>query len=246
MIRSTHELKGYSVNALDGEVGEVKDFLFDDREWVIRYITVGAGGWLTGRKLLLRPDCLEKPRWANRTFPVRMKRKEVEDSPTIAMDEPVSRRHEIELHKYYSWQPYWGPPMVPGPTGIPPSVEVEDVGEEEGDPHLRSAQEVIGYGVKDDQGDAGKVTDLLVDDGAWAIRYLVIGLGGTIFTDKEVLLSPDWTEYVSWSEKAVKIDLKRKSLEQSPAYDPAEPVNRQLEIRLYDYHGRPRYWKPID
>ena len=70
MIRSAHELKGYSVNALDGEVGEAKDFLFDDRKWVIRYMVVGAGGWLTGRRLLLRPDCLGKPRWAKRNFPI--------------------------------------------------------------------------------------------------------------------------------------------------------------------------------
>ncbi|MEO8921887.1 MAG: PRC-barrel domain-containing protein, partial [Caldimonas sp.] len=33
-------------------VGHVKDFYFDDEEWVVRYLVVDTGGWLSSRKVL--------------------------------------------------------------------------------------------------------------------------------------------------------------------------------------------------
>jgi len=32
-------------------------------------------------------------------------------------------------------------------------------------------------------------------------------------------------------------------VEQSPKYDPSTPVNREYEVRMYDYYGRPVYWE---
>jgi hypothetical protein len=29
-------------------------------------------------------------------------------------------------------------------------------------------------------------------------------------------------------------------------FDPAVPVNRAYELRLYDYYGRPKYWAQVD
>jgi hypothetical protein len=57
------------------------------------------------------------------------------------------------------------------------------------------------------------------------------------------LIPPDWIERVSWEKSKVQIDLPRHLIENCPEYDPAAPVNRQYEEQLYDYYGRPKYWK---
>jgi len=43
-------LKGYTVEASDGKIGVVRDFLFDDQSWKIRWLVLDAGSWLPRRK----------------------------------------------------------------------------------------------------------------------------------------------------------------------------------------------------
>lgn len=59
MLRATHELKDYSIGATDGAVGHVKDFYVDDDAWVIRYLVVETGSWLSSRPVLIsRLGCI--------------------------------------------------------------------------------------------------------------------------------------------------------------------------------------------
>jgi hypothetical protein len=37
----------------------------------------------------------------------------------------------------------------------------------------------------------------------------------------------------------------REMVENSPEFDPSATVNREYELRLYDYYGRPKYWSKI-
>jgi len=60
---------------------------------------------------------------------------------------------------------------------------------------------------------------------------------------KKVLVSPGWIERVSWADRKVYVELTREIIKESPEYDPSAPVNRRYEERLYDYYGRPRYWR---
>jgi len=56
-------LYGDKLAASDGEIGQVKDFYFDDQNWVMRYLVVDTGSWLSGRKVLISPPCLwQSPR----------------------------------------------------------------------------------------------------------------------------------------------------------------------------------------
>ena len=43
MLRSVKNLEGYAIGGTDGEIGHAKDFYFDDRAWVVRYLVVDAG-----------------------------------------------------------------------------------------------------------------------------------------------------------------------------------------------------------
>ena len=50
MLRSMKELEGYAIRAIDGTIGHVQDFYFDDDSWVIRYFVVDTGSWLSGQR----------------------------------------------------------------------------------------------------------------------------------------------------------------------------------------------------
>jgi sporulation protein YlmC with PRC-barrel domain len=243
MLRSVKDLQGYKILATDGEIGRAHEFYFDDENWVIRYMILDTGKWLPGRRVLVSPVALGQPDWSSRLLPVVLSREQIENSPPISEDEPVSRQHEIDLIKYYDWPTYW--PV--SPIGAPPegvmgrASDEMKTEEEKGDPHLRSTREVSGYHIEASDGEIGHVEDFIVDDDSWIIRYLIIDTRN-ILPGKKVIISPQWVKKVNWEESYVQILLSRESVKQSPEYDPSQPVNREYEENLYDYYGRPKYW----
>jgi hypothetical protein len=253
MFLSVKNLSNYTIEATDGTIGHVHSFLFDDQNWAIRYLVVDAGTWLLGRKVLVAPAALGKPEGQMEVFPVGLTREQVKGSADIDTEKPVSRQQEIELHKYYNWAPYWvgtfGPtgildaPVVPGVNtqgkeSQPASVEAK----EETDPHLRSTKEVLGYKIHAEDGQIGHVEDFIVHVDDWIIRYMVVDTRSWL-PGRKVMISPDWwIKDISWADSEVVVDVTRDLIEGSPEFDPAYPVNREYETRLYDYYGRPKYW----
>jgi hypothetical protein len=57
MLFARNDLFGCQVAATDGGVGTVRDFLFDDQNWKVRWI-VDTGHWLPGRKVLIHPSAI--------------------------------------------------------------------------------------------------------------------------------------------------------------------------------------------
>jgi len=249
MLRSIEGLQGYTIFAKDGEIGKVHEFYFDDQTWVIRYLVGDTGNWLVGRRVLISPLALGQPDWAAHTLPVGLTKKQVEDSPHISTDQPVSRQMEEELHTYYGWAPYWrGATPLGGMGGLAVAQmiagtkeEESETKEKEGDPHLRSTREVIGYYIQARDGEVGHVEDFIADDEYWYIRYMVVDTRNWL-PGKKVLVAPAWVEGVNWAENKVFVDLLRETIKHCPEYDPSAPVNREYEVRLYDYYGRPKYW----
>ncbi|MGD2245276.1 MAG: PRC-barrel domain-containing protein [Candidatus Aminicenantes bacterium] len=245
MLRSLNELFGYSIAAVDGDLGKVHDFLFDEILWIARYLVVDTGGWLPGKKVLLVPSSLGEPDWKTQTFPVNLNKEMVENSPEIAEDMPVSRQHEIELHKHYRWIPYWTVGVRVGEV-VPPSAAKEEKKEEEtdkkeGDPYLRSIREVTGYHIHATDGDIGHVEDFIADVRTWMVRYMVVDTKNWL-PGRKVLVAPDWIDRISWPDSKVQVDLSREKIKNSPEFNPSEPINRKYEERLYDFYGRPKYW----
>lgn len=58
-----------------------------------------------------------------------------------------------------------------------------------------------------------------------------------------MLVSPLWVDDVSWADNLVTVDMTRAKIENSPEYDPGQPVNRVYEEKLFDYYMRPKYWR---
>ena len=59
-LRSAVSIKGYNVEASDGTVGVVADFLIDGGTWVIRKIAVECGHWYAGKKVVISTDKVSK------------------------------------------------------------------------------------------------------------------------------------------------------------------------------------------
>jgi hypothetical protein len=55
-------------------------------------------------------------------------------------------------------------------------------------------------------------------------------------------VSPAWLEAVAWVSKKVHVDLPRDVIKGSLGFDPSASVDREYEVTLYDYYGRPKYW----
>src|SRR5687767_10499755 len=107
MLRSVNSLRGYAIQATDGEIGHVDQFYFDDGTWTIRYLVADTGGWLIGRRVLISPIALGDTDWQEQRLHVKLTRSQVENSPDIETDKPVSRQQEVGYFQYYGWPYYW-------------------------------------------------------------------------------------------------------------------------------------------
>lgn len=249
MLRSVKEVFGYVLDARDGEIGRCKDFLFDDRAWTIRYMVADTGRWLPGRKVLVSPIALGEPEWRSRLFPVRLTKRQIEGAPSLEEDAPVSRQYEIRWTRYYGWPYYWTGSALWGTSPYPNALRLqqelteaaENKSLEDGDPHLRSAKEVTGYNLQATDREIGHVEDFILDDETWTLRYMVVDTRNWL-PGRKVLLAILWIDSVDWAGQKVSVDLDSDRIRNSPKFDPSEPVNREYEVQLYDFYGRPAYW----
>jgi hypothetical protein len=258
MLRAVNDLKGCTIHATDGDIGEVVEFYFDDDNWTVRYLIADTGRWLPGRKVLLSPVALGKVDWDSKRLHVAMTKKQVENSPDIDTAKPVSRQHEMAYYNYYNYPYYWNGPYLWGPASYPRGVvapsatgiaansiekELAAATEpaESGDVHLHSTKEVTGYYVEANDGDMGHVDDFIIDDENWTVRYLVVDTRNW-WPGKKVLVSPEWIQHVSWSDSRVYVDLSRQTIQDSPEYAGPGSIDRDYETRLHGHYGREGYW----
>jgi hypothetical protein len=248
MLLTTSALKNHEIRAADGRIGSIRDLLFEDSQWAVRWLVLDLGTWLTGKRVLLSPEALRGADPVQRLLETDLTRAQIEAAPHESEDLPVSRQQEIRLTSYYGWNPYWGPLAMPGTAAYLPLGEaMEPVPamapeEPKGDPHLRSAKEITGYRLHALDGEIGHVEDLLIEVPGWAIRYVLVDTRNW-WPGKTVLMSPGWIAEVSWAEREVRVDMSRHEIEQAPEYDPNLPIERGYEERLYGHYGRPGYWR---
>jgi len=251
MLRNAKDLHGFAIRATDGELGTVDEFYFDDETWAIRYLTVETGGWLGGRTVLISPISVVHTDWQAKQLDVSLTKKQVENSPDIDTHQPVSRQHEAAYNQYYGYPYYWGGPYLWGPAYYPAGLTapitavaespVDKTRSDSADSHLRSTEAVNGYSIEAADGEIGHVDGFIVDDEAWAIRYIEVATKNW-WPGKKVLVSPAWIERVSWTESRVYPGLTREAIQNAPEYVESKPITREYENGLYFHYGRPPYW----
>lgn len=247
LIKAT-TLNGYKLDSLDGEIGQVDEFYFDDQHWVVRYLVANAGNWLTDRLVLISPYALKSIDVKAQHIGIDLNKQQIEESPPLNSDKPVSRQFEEAYYGYYGWPLYWAGPYM---WGYSPYIErgrqpwIASFEEQIGwDPHLRSTDDVNGHHLQATDGDIGHIEDFIIDDETWAIRYLVIATQNW-WPGKKVLVSPRWIERISWDDSTVFINLPRETIRQSPEYNEDSILDRDYELRLHQYYERPAYWDDL-
>jgi hypothetical protein len=224
MLQSIKLLGGKKRAASDDDIGHVKDFYFDDQDWVVRYVVADTGSWLPGRQVLISPHAFEQLEQTGKTLRVNLTRKQIENSPSIEEHKPVSRQYEEEYYSHYGWPQYWmgdglwgssGVPMLKPPpiplTSKPGSAVSPQL--ERPDAHLRSARAVNGYHFQTAKGIIGHVCDFMIDAQSWVIDQLVIKTGHRL-TGPEVLVPTKDVRRISYEDSTVFADSARDVAEQ--------------------------------
>lgn len=233
MLHLVKDIKGLSLCAAGHDVGNVRDILFDDLTFTVRYFVVKTGGWLSGRDVLISPTAITGVHPEKAILETYLTQQQIEKSPPLVLNPPVSRQYEELLHDYYSWSPYWGAGMVPsfGAFEVPPAsprTEWQSLSEEKrsqleklntGDSHLQSVNEVEDYMLHAPDGDVGHVKDFLVDINDWQVKYLVVETGHW-FSSRRVVVARRWIQDINWAGQDIGVILARADIENTPPYDP--------------------------
>jgi hypothetical protein len=228
---------GYDIEATDGAIGTVSDFLFDDTNWTLRWLVVD-NTWLRNRKLLLHPSAIGTIADERRALTVTLSKAQIENSPTIRHDQPVSRQMQLSLDHYFAVTPLWegggnfGEGAIASRRGAPPHHGQPPMGSSDGDvlhrdepdPHLRSVAAVTGYHIHAKDGAIGHVENLIIDGSCWVIQYLVVDTRN-FWPGRHVLLSPHAVTEVDWLRLEVRLNLSRESVRASPEWNGTLPMS---------------------
>ena len=225
MLRSIKESYGHKLEALDGEIGRLKSFYFDEQNWAVRYLIAETGTWLTSRQVLISPLALSNTSLAGGITKVNLTRKQIEDSPTLEWHKPVSRRFEEEYYRYYGWPCYWQGGGLWGMSGFPileppakpfpgKPAALSDAQPERADVRLWSTLAVNGYNIEASDGIIGHVCDFMFDARSWSIGQLVVKSGHRL-SGKEMMIPTSAVGRIDYEGSTMFINLTGQAVEQS-------------------------------
>src|SRR5271165_291367 len=103
----TDDVTGYHVEATDGELGHLVDFIIDLETWAIVYVEIGTRNWLPGKKVLLSPQWIKTVKWLDAKVYAALTRESIKNAPEYAESKDITREYETALHDHYGVPPYW-------------------------------------------------------------------------------------------------------------------------------------------
>lgn len=245
MLIKAKTLKGYKIRCLDGDIGQVEELVFDENQWTIHYLAVETGTWLVDREVLISTAAITALEKEEKYITVNLTRQQIEGSPLLYKENPISRQFETSYNQYYGYAPYWTGSHIwkPNPnTMVDTSAQkAATQDEEKSELPLHSTGHIRGRKLQASDGEIGHIADFILDDEDWAIRYLDID---TIswWPSKHVLICPRWIDHISWEDFLVHVDLTREQIKSSPEYNKDSDLNRDYEQCLFDHYERKGYW----
>jgi uncharacterized protein YrrD len=207
MLWNASMMNGYAVLGLDGQLGTVRDLLFDDSSWKIRWLVVNTRDWFPDHEVLLPVSVLRYPDPTRQQLGVTLTVQQIQDSPHLDDHLPVSRHVEI------------GPPLHHTAAGPPAGYAVLSESKPN-DPHLRSMEAVIGHRVHAIDGLFGHVDDFLINDADWSVRFIKVDTRNWDSTQR-ALLPPRLIRKIDWPARAVHLEVDRQAIESRSLRDSA-------------------------
>jgi len=237
-------LKNYKIKTKDEESGDVKDFLFDEHSWIVRYAEADFGSFFSAKRLLIPRVFLGEPNEAKSLIPIEIKKENIEKCPLPDAHRPVSREFESKMNQYYEIDNYWAPDVLPpaGATGtyfpprpIHPPEKAEEISEKDVDSKLRSFKEIKGYDIEAQDGTFGEVYDLIIDSKDFQIVYLIIDTEGWLPWSKKVQIPINYLSNISYAYERISMNLSKDSLKNAPEFDAKKFRDEQNEKTVFEF-----------
>ena len=249
MLQSVKQIIDRPIRTTDGMIGKSVDAYFDDYFWVLRYLVLDTGTWLSRQRILLPPAVLGRPDWTAEYIPVALTKNQMAERLGLENNgqfSPKKRKHTP--HSHVSPPQETDSALLPGPR--PPGLDLKGKSvldkpgasqpETQDEPHLRSAKEIMGYNVQTmDSAVPGFLDDLIIDDSNWEIPYLVVDARDWL-AKKEVLVTPQHICSISWKEHVVHLNLWQDSVKKCPTYH-GSPITHDLQKEMVDKSGLPKF-----
>ncbi len=241
MKRSLKNLLIFKIKETDGEKGNIKDFLFDAKKWIIRYLEVEIGSFFMGKRVLVERSFLDSPHWDTMTFPIKLTKLQIENAPELKDHLPVSAQYEIEFNKHYNINTYMDMAYSGFETTFPPRpirVPSSEFCEEDIETNLRSFNEVNNYHVRAKDGMIGHICDLIIDDEDWQIVYAIIDTSNWMLWSKKVIVPIKDLEQICYLKNEITTSLDIETIKNSPEYHETKISKSDYEKSLYDFYTK--------
>lgn len=241
MKRSITSIIGYSIKAIDGEIGKIKEFFFDDETWTVRFVIVKTGNWLTGSRVFISPEALIASDWDDENFKVNLTREQIRNSPEIDIAKPFSRQQEIRIFDYYELNSYGSCGIIAreikktGKNGSDKEEASSATLKSYGNNLLHSTRKVIGYTISAVDGVIGKIDDFIFNDRNWKLDFMVVD-NVDWNPDEKVIISPKRIKEIKWESSAVTVNTMVDLVKDSPEYDPNLPIGEVYEADLDNHY----------
>jgi len=225
MLQRLRDLEGEKVRGIDGDIGHISEFLFDMNTWHIRYAVVDVGPLVFHHKVLIFPDAFNGQ--SDDRFSVQLTREQIQNSPDINTDKPMSLAQEEGLFKYFGWAPYWQNDYdLSAPGAMPLGIYNNSVLESRGDDlkkNLKDTRQVRGYHVRAENAEAGEVDDLICETSDWTVPFVLIDVGN-FFHGKKVLLPAKHITNISWTNHEVQCEVSADTVFNGKEYTNQEII----------------------
>lgn len=225
MLRNSKKITGFSVLATDGEIGKIRDFIFDEQVWTVRYAEIDIGNLVAGKVVLLSTMILGPT--ALFSVGTKLTIKQIINCPIIDPHIMPDRKYEEELHNYFSWTYYW--------------AKQSEVSQYQTSYKLQRVKVINGYKVFSLDGEIGHLDDLLLDDLEWKIRYFIVNTGSWFF-GKKILLSSTWIRKIDDLTSTILINVNQEKIRTAPTYDSSLLLTREYESSLFTHYDKEPYW----
>jgi hypothetical protein len=212
MLRQFSLLKGTSIRAAEGPVGNVCDLYLDRMTWSVKYLVADAQDCLSVRYALIPPATIAQVEWQRRVLQLRIPRDELQASVSLDFARPL----------------YWSGDVLPPEAAeaylrdacllmhqrreeCNPILTAALRPHGRSQPSLYSAAELATLHADGLDGSLGPLIDLLYEERTWTLRYLLLDTGRLV-PDSQVLISTQWIDRVCCELGEVSFFLSRDAI----------------------------------
>jgi uncharacterized protein YrrD len=95
MLKDINDIYGIQLVAKDGKIGQVEDFYFDEKCWIVRYLVVDSGPWYSGKRILISPSSVKSISDAKSEISVKHSRANIQRTLEDEIAKPAYASNEL-------------------------------------------------------------------------------------------------------------------------------------------------------